>query len=286
MNQPEISNSSSSTEHLPIQNKDLLKRAPSPQESFFRQMMRLVRDEQGRANSSSALPLALGVSLAILITVLFQASYDNRQNEKIASLQTTVAVLTTPTAPQTPEVRIVEVAESQSTDTLWYRQQEVTIQPVNSFRPSTVNDGDLGGSRHTENLVNWEDIIEVNGVPITGAKLIQVRDPLVTFGYTEDPSTGNVVLDLFRGLRSPIDRQFNVIKLKAVIGNQSGQLESRYIYLPLNTPDSQEYVTGFVRKGPNPVIQVKDGHYKHFPMIGEKDLGEIPANQIGIVTTQ
>lgn len=236
-----------------------------------------------RGSSGKFMMLALSVSAALIITSLSQSCYDTGQDQEIRALQAAVARLTIPTEVQTPEVKLV--TEPQNTAVFWYQQETITIRSSNEFRPSKVNTGILSESRRPEKLVNWEDILEINGVSIKGAKLLQVRNPLITWGAVENPSSGNVVLDIFRTERSTY---YDVVGLQAVVKNKDNKLvlERRTIYLPVNTPESQSFVEGFTKRGSRIQVETKNGRYYHHALIGEINRGEISASQIGIVTTQ
>lgn len=104
----------------------------------------------------------------------------------------------------------------------------------------------------------------------------------MTTGTVEIPGNNNIS-DIFR---SSLDKfnWFDLVKLRAVIRNEYGLLERRYIYLPVDAPESQGFVEGYNRTGKPIFINEKDGHFYHSADLFQKNLGEIPANKIGVVT--
>lgn len=236
-------------------------------------------DERGSAGTDWAIGLAIGAFVLLAGHGTLNYIEQTKQAGRIEALQTQVAALTTPAA--TPEIKTI-ISESSPTMMYWYKGEEFTIRPSNGFRPSMVNKP-LKTEEEREGLLNWENVLEINGVNMTEAKLFRINDPLITYYAVDKPSTGNAISDFLRRDRFT---SYHALRMQAVVRN-NGQLEKRSIYLPLNNPESQGFVEGYdPPRGDRPLeVYEKEGRYYHqVRQIGENYLGEFPANQIGIVT--
>ncbi|EKD84857.1 MAG: hypothetical protein ACD_38C00148G0006 [uncultured bacterium] len=271
----------------PLLNRKPLQEATLTLVSAFRKAAnRIHRDERGSSDTGCLLALlALSVSAALVISSLIQSATDKSQNDKISVLQTAVAALRTPVATGAASEKLVVEIPGSQTESTWWLQKEVTIRPSDEFKPSKINTGDLNEDRKPESLVEWENIIEINGVSVEDAKLLQIDKPLVAWAL-ETKDRGNNTLDDILDAISPKATTVALIKLKALIKTESGPDEKRYVYLPANTPPSAGFIEGYGQTPPEIRVRVdeRNGSYFHIAQIGETDQGKLPAKEIGVVT--
>ena len=259
-------------------NEDPLKEAARPPVHVVR---KLLKDERGGFKSGVVIGLGIG-AVFFLSTLLSQVTYNQgREQGLLEALRTPTPAITTQVEAQIDSKQpIIEVKPYNGL--LRSYQGEITILPSDNLKPSKTNEKMLSENRSLVNLVAWENIVEIEGVPIKDAEMLKVKNPVLASAREKKANGGLADLP-----NNPSSYNYYLLaKLNAVIKNPLGQLEKRDVFYPINTPESQGFVNGFNGKGSFINVFQKGDQFSHRPNWGEKNLGPIAANQVEVVTAE
>lgn len=258
---------------LPSSDEDPIKEAARPPVLVVR---KLLQDERGGFKTGVVIGLGIGAVL-FLSTLLTQVTYNQGKDQgRLEALQTPTPAITATISPKTTEQTIKEPILEMTkpyVGPLASFQGEITILPSDNFKPSKTNEKMLSENRTLPDLVAWENIVEIEGVPIKDAEMLKVKNPVLVFTREKKRNTNsyNNVLE---------------VKLNAVILNLLGHPEKRDIFLPINSPESQGFVNGYSPTDRLIGISKKGDQFVHQPVISEKNLGQIAVNQVEAVNTR
>lgn len=246
-------------------------RVARPIGSAFKKALEAIQDERG-GSDNTLFWFGTGVVLAILILSISQSCTADQQNRKIEALQKEIVALKAPDTSQSSPELIKEIYAPNMKFALWY-QGRVTIAPSDALKPSKVSSGDFNKDRNPGNLVNWNDILEVNGTSMEKVVPFTVDKPLTNLSRLAK-DRGNAILNLVAPSYDFID----MVALKVVMKNELGIKERFFVYLPSVSLEGYD-----IKKGSINIIEKNGKYYQDANYIGKTEK-VIPADQIGAVS--